>query len=85
MLNDGTSRRAKTIGNLSSRSVDLLVMRAKEDDQMAMHGMAHPLAVAAFCSRVMNTFTTFLAASSHSVNPGITFLDTSSEIELRST
>ena len=25
--------------------VDLLVMRAKEDDQMAMHGMAHPLAV----------------------------------------
>ena len=25
--------------------VDLLVMRAKEEDQMAMHGMAHPLAV----------------------------------------
>ncbi|MBT3636980.1 MAG: hypothetical protein HN531_08575 [Opitutae bacterium] len=25
--------------------VDLLVMHAKEDDQMAMHGMAHPLAV----------------------------------------
>lgn len=25
--------------------VDLLVMRAKEDDQMAMHGMAYPLAV----------------------------------------
>ncbi len=25
--------------------VDLLVMHAKEDDQLAMHGMAHPLAV----------------------------------------
>jgi len=25
--------------------IDLLVMHAKEDDQMAMHGMAHPLAV----------------------------------------
>ena len=25
--------------------VDLLVMHAKEEDQMAMHGMAHPLAV----------------------------------------
>ena len=25
--------------------VDLLVLHAKEDDQMAMHGMAHPLAV----------------------------------------
>ena len=24
---------------------DLLVMHAKEEDQMAMHGMAHPLAV----------------------------------------
>ena len=25
--------------------VDLLVMHAKEEDQMAMHGMTHPLAV----------------------------------------
>jgi hypothetical protein len=25
--------------------IDLLVMHAKEEDQMAMHGMAHPLAV----------------------------------------
>ena len=25
--------------------VDILVMHAKEDDQLAMHGMAHPLAI----------------------------------------
>ena len=30
---------------IEDEHVDLLVMHAKEDDQMAMHGMAHPLAV----------------------------------------
>ena len=30
---------------IEDEQVDLLVMHAKEDDQMAMHGMAHPLAV----------------------------------------
>ena len=30
---------------IEAGQVDLLVMHAKEEDQMAMHGMAHPLAV----------------------------------------
>jgi hypothetical protein len=39
-------RRLEDYRNLIEEGhVDLLVMRAKEDDQMAMHGMAHPLAV----------------------------------------
>ena len=39
-------RRLEDYRNLIEEGhVDLLVMRAKEEDQMAMHGMAHPLAV----------------------------------------
>jgi len=30
---------------VEDQKIDLLVMNAKDDDQMAMHGMAYPLAV----------------------------------------
>ena len=57
--------------------VDLLVMHAKEDDQLAMHGMAHPLAVELRSVPIFyyEYITEFLASSSaHSVSPGVTYI-----------
>jgi hypothetical protein len=46
---EGTAKVGRRLGDyrrlIEEDHVDLLVMHAKEEDQMAMHGMAHPLAV----------------------------------------